>query len=57
MEARITFRCQLYIKGQTTKEIIEKFENMPLFSAEALEHFADLIETDSIEDAETGNEL
>ena len=58
MEARITFRSQVYIKGENLSEIRDKWYSLPLYSAEALEECsADFIEITSVEDAETYKDI
>ena len=58
MEVRITFRSEVFIKGDNMKEIKEKFEELPLYSADALENAsADFCEVVSVEDAETSEDL
>lgn len=50
MEVRITFRSEVFIKGDNLDEIKEKWEDMPLFSADALiEHNASFVELSSAE--------
>ena len=50
IEVRVTFRSEVYIKGKTLNEIREKWENMPIFSADALETYhAEYIEMCSSE--------
>lgn len=52
-EVRITFRSEVYIKGKTLEEIEEKWEELPLYSADALEHYADfceLVSADRVDD-------
>ena len=44
IEVRITFRSEVYIKGKTMEEIKDKWEVLPLFSADALDHSADICE-------------
>ena len=44
IEVRVTFRSEVYIKGKTMEEIKEKWEELPLFSADALDHSADICE-------------
>ena len=44
IEVRVTFRSEVYIKGKTMEEIKEKWEVLPLFSADALDHSADICE-------------
>lgn len=56
-EMRINFRCEVYTTGETWEECREKFENMGLFSADALEHYADVVEVISEENAETGEDV
>ena len=58
MEVRIKFSADVYIKGDNMAEIREKFESMPLFSADALEEgSAEYCETLLIEDADTYDDL
>lgn len=49
MEIRITFRSEVYIKGNTIDEIRDKWEELPIFSADALECYADVVENISAE--------
>lgn len=56
MEARITFRAEIFIKGKNLDEIEQKWEDMPLFSSDALECGADYVELDSIEEVSTCEE-
>ena len=50
IEVRVTFRSEVYIKGKTLNEIREKWENMPIFSVDALETYhAEYIEMCSSE--------
>ena len=44
IEVRVTFRSEVYIKGKTMEEIKDKWEELPLFSADALGHSADICE-------------
>lgn len=53
MEARITFRSEIYIEGEDIVDALEKFQNMPLFSADALDCSAEFIEVTSLEKVET----
>ena len=58
MEARITFRSEIYIEGKDISDIEDKFQNIPLFSADALEkHGAEFIEVVSVEDADSNKDL
>lgn len=58
MTVRITFRSEVYIKGDSLKEIIDKWVSLPLYSVEALSrHHAELVELESVEDAETFKDL
>lgn len=63
---RIRFACEVYfdfdnVEGMSDEEIkataLEEFENLPIFSADALDNFADVLEVESVEDAESGEEL
>ena len=44
IKVRVTFRSEVYIKGKTMEEIKDKWEELPLFSADALDHSADIFE-------------
>ena len=44
IEVRVTFRSEVYIKGKTMEEIKDKWEELPLFSSDALDHIADICE-------------
>lgn len=58
MEVRITFRSEVYIKGDTLEEIKDKWEELPLYSGEALEDAdADFVELISVENANTHEDL
>lgn len=48
---RITFVSEVFIKGESIGEIKEKFEALPIFSADALESaFAEFVEISAVED-------
>lgn len=50
IEVCITFRSKVYIKGNSLSEIKEKWDNLPIFSADALEeHSAEFVEVCSAE--------
>ena len=53
MEVRIKFNADIYIEGETMQEVREKFENMPLFSIDALDCGVEFSEIQLVEDAET----
>lgn len=58
MEARIKFSADVYIKGDSMKEIRDKWEMLPLFSGKALEEAsAEFSEVLLVEDAETNKDL
>ena len=57
MEIRITFMSELFIKGETLADCAKQWEQMKLFSDEANQHEACMIELVSIEDAETYKDL
>lgn len=42
MEARITFRGEIFINGDNEQEIINKYEGMGLFSVEALDNISEM---------------
>lgn len=50
---RITFRSEITIEGDSLADIKKKFEEMPLFSKEANQVQASFIEINSVEDANT----
>lgn len=47
---RITFRGEIYVSAPSRKEAEEKFGGIPLFSACALHHNAEYVETVSVEE-------
>lgn len=56
IEVRITFRSEIYISGKTMEEIKNKWEELPLFSADALETYnAEYIEMCSVEKVDDGS--
>ena len=58
MEVRIKFSASVYIQGDNMKEIREKWENTPLFSADVLQDFSpEYDETLLIEDTENYNDV
>ena len=58
MKVRVNFRSEVFLEGDTIKDIQEQWDNLPLFSADALEeHHACFIETLTIEDADTYEDL
>ena len=57
MEIRITFRSEVFIKGETLADCAKQWEQMELFSDEANQHDACSIELVSVEDAETYKDL
>ena len=57
MEVRITFRSEIFLDGKDMKEIVEKWENIRLFSGEAVAEGADFIEVDTVEDADTYDDM
>lgn len=63
---RIRFACEVYFdfdnaEGKSNEEIrataLREFENLPIFSADAIDKFADVVEVENVEDAESGDEL
>lgn len=56
VKIRITFKSEIYIKGNSLAEIEHQFEAMPLFSPEALEHSAEFVSYDYIEGITTQKE-
>ena len=57
MEVRIKFSADIYIEGEDMAEVRAKFEDMPLFSIEALDCGVEYSETLLVEDAETYEDL
>lgn len=55
IEVRVTFRSEVYIKGKTMEEIKDKWEVLPLFSADALDHSADICELVTAERVDDGS--
>ena len=55
IEVRVTFRSEVYIKGKTMEEIKDKWEVFPLFSADALDHSADICELVTAERVDDGS--
>ena len=55
IEVRVTFRSEVYIKGKTMEEIKDKWEVRPLFSADALDHSADICELVTAERVDDGS--
>lgn len=54
MEVRITYRSEVYIKGDSLEEIKDKWEALNLTSQEGNSEFVELC---SVEDAETYEDL
>ena len=58
MKVSFKFDAYIYLEGENMAEIREKFESMPLFSADALEEgHAEFCELLLVEDAETNEDL
>lgn len=57
MEVRLTFRSEIFIKGETLADCAKQWEQMELFSDEANQHYACQIELVSVEDAETFKDM
>lgn len=57
MEARITFRSEIFIEGETLEEIHEKWLNMNLYSEEVKECACDYVDIESIENADNYEDL
>ena len=57
MEARIVFDAHIYIDGKDINEIREKFEDMPLFSIQALDFGIEFIDYLAIENADNNEDL
>lgn len=54
IEVRITFRTEVYIKGKSISEIRNKWEDLPLYSADAIEEghaeFVELVSAERVDD-------
>ena len=57
MEARITFRSEIFLRGTNVMEIREKFEKMNLFSKEAETNFAQFIEVCSVDNEDNDEDV
>lgn len=58
MEVRITFRSEVFFEVDTLEEIKNKWESLPIFSADALENNgAEIIEVTSVEDTSTYEDI
>lgn len=56
IEVRITFRGDLYIKGNSIQDIRDKWEELSIFSADALENYsADFVELVSSKRVDDGS--
>lgn len=57
-KVRITFRSEVYIEGEDMAEVKANWENLPLFSADALEYaYPEVLDVQTVEDAETYQDL
>ena len=54
---RITFRSEITIEGDTLADVKKKFEEMTLYSGQAINNGANFIEVNSVEDANTLEDL
>jgi DNA-directed RNA polymerase subunit RPC12/RpoP len=57
MEVRIKFNADIVITGDTMEQVRSKFESMPLWSEDAKECGVEFSEIQSVEDANTYNDL
>lgn len=57
MKARITFRSEIIIEGKDISEIRDKWFKLNIYSNEAKELGMRFIETNSVEDAETFEDI
>ena len=58
MVVRVRFAAEVYINADSVKEAKNKWEDLPLFSADALEDYsAEFVELEAIEDGETYKDL
>lgn len=52
IEVRIVFRSEIFIKGKNIEEVKEKWENLELFSCDALDDYAAYLDLESAEDGQ-----
>ena len=57
VSVRIRFAAEIYIDADSYKEARAEWGSLPLFSKEAKEHYADMIEVEAIEDEKTSNDV
>lgn len=57
MKVRITFRSEVYLEGDNLDDIRKEWENLDLYSEDALKHSADFVELVSADDEDSGNDL
>ena len=58
MKVRITFRSEVFVSGRSMREVVQKFEDTPLFSEDARKELhADFVELVSVENDDTGEDL
>lgn len=58
MTIRITFRSEIYVDASSIDEAKTKYEELPIFSADALEEcYAEVVDVVSVEDADTHRDL
>ena len=57
MEVGIRFSSEVYISGENLAEIKRKWEDLPLFSQDALDVNADYVELECVEDADDYTDL
>ena len=57
MVARICFRSEIYVEGETMDEIRSKWYNVDLFAGEAANMGASFLDVEVVEDGETYDDL
>ena len=58
MVIRVRFAAEVYINADNVKDAKNKWEDIPLFSADALEEYsAEFVELEAVEDGETYKDL
>lgn len=57
-KVRITFKCEVYLEGEDMADVKEQWEDLPVFTADALEDaYAEILDVESVEDADTHEDL
>ena len=57
MKVRISFRSEIVIEGETMEQVVDKWQAMSLFSEEAEDSGVEFYDIESVEDADTFEDL